>query len=117
MERISPNILIVLFSGLMNTVTIHLPAERLHFGFHEADHTFSRPLRDPKTGAVLDEPASGAVRPFDDERAQKARYVALSTLYTKLRAASVTENADDFTHATFALEMIEGVPQVHFTID
>lgn len=117
MERISPNILIVLFSGLMNTVDIHLPAERLHFGFREAEHTFSRPLRDPKTGVVLDEPASGAVRPFDDERAQKARYVALSTLFTKLRASGVMENADEFTHAVFALEMIEGVPKVGFTID
>jgi len=126
MERISPNILIVLFSGLMNKVKIHLPPERLHFGFREeGDHKFSRPLRD-LSGADLttssDGPVRPPIRPFGgDGSLTSDRTVDLGALFTSLGTSlhdsKVTSKLADFTHAVFALEMIEGVPLVSFTID
>ncbi len=38
-ERLGPNVLLVLFEGVLASLAIHLPAESLHFGF-------SRPLHD-----------------------------------------------------------------------
>ncbi len=112
MDRLSPNVLLCLWDGRVDAVQVHQPAEALHFGFHDApsggvDH-FSRRLRDAD-GEDLDSVVVDPV-PF---RPGGARVVDVAALADAV-AAALPDGAPPMNSATFALQLVEGVPLVRF---
>jgi len=121
-ERLSKNILLCLFEGTVATLDIHLPPERLHFGFKEGEkdgrdvNDFTKPLRDPGTGVEI---AKGAEPvPLKDcwvAAGGKNRVVSLANLAGKM-ASGLKKKSDPLNPAEFALEMIVGVERVRFAV-
>ena len=94
-ERLSRNVLLCLFEGEINKVTIHQRVETLHSGFGGDGGNLVKELRRKKTVAVM----------LNEKRV--VNVVAL------LSAMGVS-NA--FPSAEFAVQMIEGVEVVTFLI-
>ncbi|MFP4121415.1 MAG: hypothetical protein ACLFWI_10510 [Coleofasciculus sp.] len=104
MERLSANVLICLFDGEVKAVDIHQKPETLHFGLDSDDGntTFYKQLRDStgkKNGKKIDS------LPWSDK---DKRVLNITQL-----AHTIQQNS---TSAKFALEMIESVERVRFTI-
>lgn len=102
MDRLSPNVLLCLFSGDVKTVDIHLAPETMHFG-----------VDDFTGGAISKTPRSGTNNqpipvPWLNESAQVIDIAKLASLIQEQAGAST------YTSAQFALDMIEGVPKVRF---
>lgn len=111
MERLSPNVLLCLFDGLVKTVDIHLKPEAMHFGVDAATGEppqFHKTLRDSEDG----QETSGPPLPVDWNDLQR-RVLNISQLATDIGDAQ-KYSGDQFTSAQFALEMIEGVQKVRF---
>ncbi|MEM8641274.1 MAG: hypothetical protein AAGG51_21020 [Cyanobacteria bacterium P01_G01_bin.54] len=120
MERLSPNVLLCLFAGLVDRVRIHEPSEGLHFGVDAAPAGgFVKTLKSVvasdghSPGAQLDARVNV---PFRDGSQAVIEIAELATfIHRKLVAAGGLPEAHPFTAAEFALEMVEGVEQVMFT--
>lgn len=103
MERLSSHVLLCLFSGTPTKINIHLRPEKLHFGVEEiAVGQYQKRGRDVQ-GNIND---SAVTIPWKGE--VKARTINLSQLAKDLGNIS--------SSAQFALQMIEGVPKVSFTV-
>lgn len=108
MDRLSKQVLICLFDGLVKTVDIHLKPETLHFGLERATKpgTFQKELRDPdgeETDIVVD------VDVTDDQ------VVKIGALADRIASTTdVGSRFSSFTSAQFALELTEGVERVRF---
>ncbi|MBO3457950.1 hypothetical protein G7B40_036460 [Aetokthonos hydrillicola Thurmond2011] len=111
-DRLSANVLICLFKGEVKTLQIHLKPETLHFGldFDSIKKTFSKQLKDlngQQTNILL------------DNISWKNNDAATRTLDINQLAANIKAKlkTNSFTSAEFALEMIEGVDKVSFSIN
>lgn len=106
-DRLSKNILVCLFEGLVQAVDIHQKPETLHFGVNLPDdeHTTEyKKLRDRKgeeSGSPVDIPWS--------DKAKKV--IDIEELANCIKSKL---GESEFTAAQFALEMIEGVEKVRF---
>ena len=128
MERLSPNVLLCLFEGDAAEFDIHQKQETIHFGFGGQSPTYTKTLRNadgieyehkqkPKNGATR-LPQIKAV-PLKLDAENKNSVVDVTKLYGQIRTE--IQNFPDklgfkesYSVAQFALEMIEGVPQVRF---
>ena len=112
-ERLSPNVLLVLFKGVAQTVDISLPGEALHFGY-------VRPFgEDPDYYKELKDLSSGKEFPENEGKSSPVVWRDKN-----LRVVNVHKQQQDikgritpktYTPAEFAVEMIEGVPKIRFT--
>jgi hypothetical protein len=123
MERLSSDVILCLFDGVVEQVAIHEAPEQLHCGVEiAADNSASTTLRavtgsnpgqqfltDPKGG-----PASAAVPMRADKQTIQVADAATSVL-DKLNS-DFSQNIQSFTSAEFALEFIKGVVKVEFVI-
>jgi hypothetical protein len=108
MDRLSPNVLLVLFAGEIAAVEIHLKPETMHFGFDRSDGaTFFKVLRN---GTGKKERIDTNDIPWKNEN---ERVLAVAELADRMRDRT-ERSQDPFTSAQFALEMIEGVEKVRF---
>ncbi|WP_293138776.1 hypothetical protein [Okeania sp. SIO3I5] len=112
MDRLSANVLICLFHGEVKTVDIHQKPETLHFGLDSDNEgsTFYKELKDQDGRQIK---AKVEPIPWKD---QNTRTINIAELKTKIQERSPFPNDNSFTSAQFALEMIEGVEKVRFTI-
>ena len=123
MARLSANILICLFEGIVQTVDLHLKPESLHFGLDKPDENhrgFHKKLKDlaGKGARVIDS------IPWRDRATRVIEVGALAKTIQEAAAGSsllsvdhsglVAESTETFSAAEFALEMIEGVQKVRF---
>jgi hypothetical protein len=100
MARLSANILICLFEGIVQTVDLHLRPDTLHCGVDKADDAgFRKKLRG------LTESAAGIWRKG------KNRVIKIGTLAEDIKSLT---KAKEFSAAEFSLEMIEGAEKVRF---
>ena len=88
MARLSANVLLCLFEGVVQTVDLHLKPETLHFGLDKPEGDDSIPWRD-----------------------QARQVIKIAELAKKIQEAV---KAQTFSVAEFALEMIEGAQKVRF---
>jgi len=110
---LSPNVMICLFLGSLQTLDLYLKAEALHFGVDEdnqGDHY--KELRDPSTGL---ENANKVIQPLPwrdgKSDADTDRVLNVGTLGSEIaETLDITINA-----ASFAEQMIEGGPRLRFT--
>ena len=110
-ERLSDNVLICIYDGILRKVEIHQKAEMRHFGFDSPDehagrlHKLLRNEAGVKAGATLPE------IPWRDEGRRVVDVGALASSIQGLTARA------SFTSAQFALQMIEGVEKVALQIN
>ena len=122
LEKLSPNVLIGLFEGVIQQVIIHPAPEGLHFGVNYPDsdiQSFTKSLRYIQ--------ASGSNQPGEEINGvlfnvpfRTGSYQAIqvdnlaNSLQTNLISNQGTTSGAAYTAAEFALEMIEGVQEVAF---
>jgi hypothetical protein len=110
MDRLSKNVLLCLFEGLIQTVDIHLKPETLHFGVSEGDD---------------DHKVNGKVVPWykmkrdkegnePDPNDRNPKEVVLKDRNVVNIAALAAKLTTSNNSAEFALQMIEGVEKVRF---
>ena len=116
-ERLSANVFLCLFDGVLSRVALHLKPEDLHFGVDFPGPEFQKKLRDNR----------GEVKSLPWKRGPESRTLDIEKLATQIKnklpkhaSGTGTEqpdgskSADSFSSADFALEMIEGVDMVEF---
>ena len=109
MDHLSPNVLLCLFDGEIDSVAIHQKPETLHFGFDQTTAeppTFYKILRNSQGNEQPDLRISPI--PWLQEA---QRIIDMSRLAQSIKQET---NANSFTSAQFALQMIEGVEEVIF---
>lgn len=118
-QRLSPQVLLCLFQGQANVFDFYLKPEVLHFGVNEVQN--SNPVQYGKNLRYAD-----GTELQDKQQPKKAigpltlsvntgRKVDINGLFNSMAGLKKQLNfKGDFTSAQFALEMIEGVPNVRF---
>lgn len=108
-DRLGPNTLLLLYDQPFQSLTIQEPPEGIHFGFAvDAQGDLSKPLRNLPGG---DTPTS---TPLPDVPQRSPGVVQLDSLATDM--ASQFPKLAAFTSAQFALQMVQGVPLVTFSL-
>jgi hypothetical protein len=115
-EQLSPSLLLCLFDGVLGQVTFSQPPEGLHFGLDMpiADHVdasaFFKSLRilGAAPGRQVGNPVEGSTAAVSFRPGLVLR---VATLAGAIQRAL---QANPFTSAEFALEMVEGVGRVTF---
>jgi hypothetical protein len=109
MARLSANILICLFEGIVQTVDLHLKPDTLHCGVDKPEGNqagFRKILRKLTAGK--------AGKPIDSITLKKGerRVIDIAKLAKDI---GVKTNTPNFSAAEFSLEMIEGAEKVRFS--
>jgi hypothetical protein len=114
MDRLSANVLICLFQGEVKTVDIHQKPETLHFGL-DSDNEGEKFFKKLKTleGKLTDNNKVNNI-PWKYQEKPEKRVININELANLIKAQ--VDNSSTFTSAQFALEMIEGVEKVRFTL-
>lgn len=103
-ERLSKNVLIGIFEGKISVLDFHLQPEVLHHGFHiDGSGNLFKYKRDEE----------GLERTDGQTAAVTFRNRLAGTIDIETLAAALTENREA---GEYALQMIEGVPKIRFTI-
>lgn len=107
-ERLFPDVLLCLFEGEVKQVKIHQPPEGLHFGVNLPQPPEGKFTKTPrgKDGKELSNTSKDV--PFREEH---DRVIQINVLAESLKNFL---EADPYTSAEFALQMVEGVEQVTF---
>lgn len=105
MDHISSSILLCLFSGTVNYLRIHNPAESLHFGFDSNNVT--KTLRDATTGSITSNKITIDSTFYRGDQTTDPTNVINATQLAQVMAQTLSLSA--FTSAEFALQMIAGV--------
>jgi hypothetical protein len=110
MDRLSKNVLIGLFDGEVKAVDIHQKPETLHFGVSRPDEKHNRYYKELRHPDGTEDPNLIVQIPWKDglDDAHTNRVIDIEQLTIGKKG--------DFTSAQFALQMIEGVPRVRFTM-
>lgn len=140
-ERLGPSLLIVIFEGEIDVLTLHLPPESLHFGFnrpiegHEGYFKELKKLKDGTeikvdgTGNVVDEHQSDGKNVYIDlsfnENTKDLRIINTVDFKTKINneidvlngKLPGSEKLLKCTHSGhLAIELIEGVPMLKVNV-
>jgi hypothetical protein len=110
MERLSPNVLICLFRGVVSRVVLSQKPETLHFGLDGAAPGFFKKLRDP--AEHYQESETKIIK--SDEvlwRLEDQRTLKIAALANLIKSRL---SVDPFTAAQFALQMTEATTGVEF---
>ena len=110
MEPLSRHVLLCLFEGLVQTVDIYQRPESIHHGVDTDGAGYFKRVRN--NNGVLKEGARVPVA----LRADGARVIDIVQLASTLADQSDTPDAQVFTAAQFALQMIEDVPKVRYLL-
>lgn len=116
-ERLGPNVLMVIFEGEVQTVTVHLPPESLHFGFSrpiDVNGKYFKELKNINDGTELAVFVDLMWR-FEDLRIFDSE-ILKDTVNSKIEEAT-KDIEDPIKHAgQFAIELLEGVPRLRVTL-
>ena len=127
MERLSKNVLICLFEGLVQVADIHLRPETIHFGVNRPDDVHDNGYYKILRNNIGQEDMDFCVSvPFKNQ-AKESNVVAIAELVNQLNELSQdkanekklawgdpNDKQNPPTPAHFALQMIEGVQKVRF---
>lgn len=115
MERLSPQVLIVLFKGNVQTVDIHQKSEAMHHGFNvDESLNLYKKLRNSQ-GLVSDQTLTLSSGVWNNQ-AKGILAIGKSTdgLAANIEKLKGKLGFTDFTNAQFALSLVEGVQKVRF---
>ncbi len=112
LERLSNNVMICLFSGVVTSITINQKPEALHFGFKaKAQHRFVT-LREPTTGDVL----ASASFELKDIHWLDASLGILNIVQLSQDMQQAVKSKNPFTALELAVELLEGSCIVQFAV-
>lgn len=121
MDHLSPNVLLCMFRGVIKSLRIHEEPEVLHFGVDisaDAPHDFEKSFRyisGDKAGIQADDIEPLKINAYQRGKKGVLRVNDLATaMGEKVTKAGYT---DHFTSREFALQMVEGVEAVKFSIE
>ncbi|HEU0016224.1 MAG TPA: hypothetical protein VFQ45_21270 [Longimicrobium sp.] len=123
LERVADDILFGLFGQEAAVVQFSEPSETLHFGFEQPEQESDPYVKilkyvDADGHAAGSEMGATVDAPFRDGG---RRVVDVATLQAGLQAALVASgglgSTDPWTAAEFALEMVQGVEEVNYTVE
>jgi hypothetical protein len=108
MDRLSPDVLLCLFDGEVNTVDIHLAPEAMHFGVDPVSdgEAVTKSLRNRGKGASVNVPFLGD---------QSAGVIDIDGLAQQI-AAKIGVASSQYTAEQFAMDMIDGAQKVRFVV-
>lgn len=106
---VSKNILFVVVEGQLNSVSIQQKAQSIHFGFDISQNSFYKKLRNPSDGSYYSADYNVDITWRDDTQ----RIVDIDALNT---AIAQKLQQQSLSSSLFAMEMVEGVPQLLFTV-
>ncbi|WP_372737463.1 hypothetical protein [Neptunomonas sp.] len=121
MKKLSPNVLLCLFSGEVKSLDIHQKPEALHFGFNRPDttpsesnasHYYYRELKDKHGGETTLSVENTDVKPWFEAH---TRVINAEVLASNIDV-KVNDDQPEFTSAQFALQMAEGVQKVRYML-
>ena len=104
-DRIGPNVLLIIFNGIINTVDIHLPPESLHFGFIRPtgeNGQFHKELKD------TDGDETG--------KTQEVEFEAKRVFKPKKFANNIGLQDTHTPSGQLAVELLEGVPRLRVSL-
>jgi hypothetical protein len=121
MVRLSSDVLLCMFTGVLKMAAIHEAPEALHCGVEGTDGAYTTTLRqitgDHPGQQYMSDPVSGhdptAVVPARPDKRSLRLVVAAGNIQTKLND-DFKQAITKFTSAEMALEMIKGVVKVEF---
>ncbi|MEM9007316.1 MAG: hypothetical protein AAGE59_27800 [Cyanobacteria bacterium P01_F01_bin.86] len=118
-DRLSENVLLCLFDGAIRTVDISLKPEGLHFGFNNDDANLWRELRKLDGTEMSDWKVH--LIPVEDNQPpmiNQGRVINIMNLANSIREElqAKEQSINHFTAAQFALQMIQGVEKVRFSM-
>ena len=118
MARLSGNILLCLFEGVIQTIDLHLKPGTLHFGLNKIGDKFSKEIRS-LSNRPLDNPIVTVtwrvVKINDVDISQEKRIIDISILAKDIR--DLVYNKDvPISSAEFALEMIAGSEKIRICL-
>jgi hypothetical protein len=121
MVRLSSDVLLCMFTGVLKMAAIHEAPEALHCGVEGTDGNFTTTLReisgDHPGQQYMSDPVSGhdptAVVPVRPDKRSLRIVAAATNIKTKLKD-DFQQDTSTFTSAEMALEMIKGVVKVEF---
>ncbi len=114
-ERLGPNVLLVIFDGIVEKVDIHLPAEALHFGFirpMEDDLKYEKEVKD-EDGNEKIENGKNQTREISWKNKGELRIFDPVNFGKKL---DMTMSNGSIPSGKFAVELMEGVPKLSILI-
>ncbi len=126
-ERLGPNVLLAIFKGEIEKLSIHLPPESLHFGFSRSwneEGRYSKELKDLRTGKEIEDKScdiyfKGEPDPSEEEPSEEnADWAALRVvkiLSCKKAIEVLTVSIEHSGH--FAIELLEGVPKLEVEVN
>lgn len=110
-ERLSGNVIICIFGGVLQRVEIHQRAEMLHFGFDVPDDQPDSLQKKLRNEAGEEKGPTIPEIPWRDERLRVIHVGRLASSIQRLTALG------SLTSAQFALHMIEGVEKITLRIN
>ncbi|MGF1989410.1 MAG: hypothetical protein RMY62_016275 [Nostoc sp. ZfuVER08] len=116
LERLSNNVMICLFSGVVTSITINQKPEALHFGFKaDAQHRFVT-LREPTTGDFL---ANATYRKYEleDSHWLDTSLGVLNMVQLSQGMQQAVNSKNPFTALELAVELLEGTCIVQFALE
>ncbi|MEO0534176.1 MAG: hypothetical protein AAF215_09945 [Cyanobacteria bacterium P01_A01_bin.123] len=118
-DRLSEDVLICLFDGAIRTVDISLKPEGLNFGFNNEDENLWRELRKLDGTEMSDWKVH--LMPVEDNQPPMINHgsvINITNLANSIREElqAKEQSINDFTAAQFALQMIQGVEKVRFSM-
>ncbi|WP_423736012.1 hypothetical protein [Chitinophaga caseinilytica] len=115
-ERLSEEVLLCIFDGVVQRVSIHEPPEALHSGVEGVYPDLVTSLRVIQGGGDPGSGIDGYTAKITTRSNQQTLQVskAADAIKTVLNSPPLSEGITDFTAAQFALEMIKGVVKVDF---
>lgn len=116
MDRLSEEVLLCIFDGVVQRVSIHEPPEALHSGVEGIYPDYVTSLRVIQGGGDPGSGIDGYTAKVTTRSNQQTLQIskAADAIKTVLNAPPLSEGITDFTAAQFALEMIKGVVKVDF---
>lgn len=112
LERLSNNVMICLFSGVLASITINQKPEALHFGFKaDAQHRLVT-LREPTTGDFLDNPLK-----LEEIHWLDAGLGVLNMVQLSRDMQQSVKSKNPFTALELAVELLEGSCIVKFAVE
>jgi hypothetical protein len=106
MERLSPDVLLVIFDSVPDMVVINEPKETLHFGIGSIQEA----VRNPETGEQIQPNPPKMAIPF---RQNDPTVINVSELVTRIQGR-LGANRAPLTSATLAIEMVDSAKKMPF---
>lgn len=114
-EQLSRDVMLGVFNGMIGQLVIRQPQEGLHFGLTPENQSYSKTLRDLKTGQILQDEIIDLSRNNLMRDQQNKGVINIAALAARIKEGVADQlTKGKFTSAEFAVQMIEAPGEFTF---